>query len=92
MSTYDVGDTRTLTGTFRNAAGALTDPTAVVLTVRKPDGTETVTSTTHASTGVYTAAVSFDQSGVWRYRFEGTGTVAEAGEQMLTVRRQRVGA
>ena len=92
MSTYDVGDTRTLTGTFHNAAGALADPTAVTLTVRKPDGTESTPTATHASTGVYTYALTFDQSGVWRYRFAGTGTVAEAGEQMLTVRRQRVGA
>ena len=61
--------------------------------MRKPDGTETTyASPTHASTGVYTHDVTFDQSGVWRYRWEGTGAVAEAGEGMLTVRRQRVGA
>ena len=42
MRTYDIGDLVRLTGTFRNAAGVLTDPTTVTCRIERPDETETV--------------------------------------------------
>ena len=35
---YQLGDLVPLEATFKNAAGTLTNPTAVTLTVRAPDG------------------------------------------------------
>jgi hypothetical protein len=43
-------------------------------------------------TGVYKGEVEVDTSGLWRYRWEGTGAVTEAGEGSFLVRRQRVPA
>lgn len=91
-TTHDIGDTKVLTGTFRNASGALANPTTVTLRVRKPDGTTSTVSNSNSSTGIYTASVPLDQSGVWRYKWWGTGAVAEAGEGWFTVRRERVAA
>lgn len=84
---YDVGALVTLTGTFRNAAGVLTDATAVVCTVRDPTGTRTTPTVTHASTGVYTATVDLTNAvaGLWWYRFAGTGTAQAAEENSFYV-------
>lgn len=41
-------------------------------------------------TGVYKGEVAIDSSGLWRYRWEGTGAITEAGEGSFHVRRQRV--
>ena len=81
------GDTRTITATFRNAAGTLTDPTTVTFTVRTPTGTETAyvygtdAEVVKGSTGVYSMVVALtagNNSNPWQVRIVGTGTVAEA--------------
>lgn len=89
MTTYDVGDQVRLTGTFTNSNGAAANTTAVC-TVRKPDGTTSTPSVTDGATGVYTADVTLDQAGRWRYRWSGTGDVIAAGEDSFDVRRRRV--
>lgn len=87
---YDVGDVAQLTGTFRDVANALVDPTTTACVVKKPDGTSVSLTTTRASLGVYTAALTIDQTGVYWYRFTGTGAVAASGEKSLRVRARQV--
>ena len=106
----DVGDVLTLWAAFRDQTGAQAAPTAVVLTVRKPDGTSSVVANSAASapdetlaetatgqmlsgvTGVYKATLTIDQAGTWRYRWAGTGAVAEMEQGVFMVRRDRVTA
>lgn len=85
MDSYDIGDAVRLTGTFRNAAGTLTDPTTVTLKHEDPSGNETSLTyaggtVTKSSTGIYYADVTVDESGTWKYKWIGTGTVAQADE------------
>lgn len=92
MATYDIGDVVKLTGTFRDVDGDLANPTTVTLTVLEPDGTTSTPSASSSSTGIYTATVTIDQSGTWRYRWEGTGDVVTAEEGSFDVRPRRVPA
>lgn len=92
MATHDIGDVVKLTGTFKNASGTLTDPDTVTLTVLEPDGTTSTPTASSSSTGIWTANVTIDQSGTWRYRFEGTGAVVTAEEGAFDVRPRRVPA
>jgi hypothetical protein len=70
-----------LKGTFRRTSDdALTSPTDVTLEVLDPAGTLTTytlaaSQVTEESTGVFTRAEVLDQSGVWYYRYKGTGAV-----------------
>lgn len=82
LSNYDIGSLIRLTASFVVGSVA-TDPDTVVCIVRAPDGTETTySSPTHDSTGAYhvdhdlTAA----KSGVWGYRWIGSGTCQAASE------------
>ena len=88
---YDIGDVVTLRATFRDAAGALANPGAVTLSVRKPDGTlvAPAPTATNPSVGMWEYALSPDQSGWWTYRFTGTGANAAAEEARLFVRTPR---
>ena len=79
-----------LTGTFRDEADALTDPTEVTLYVLPPAGTlETYTygaaEVTRDSLGVFTKAVTLDESGTWHYRFKGTGALVVANWKRIDV-------
>jgi len=93
MAIYDIGDTVRLTGTFTNTAGAATDPTAIVMTLKLPDNT-LITKTyalaelTKSATGVYYYDYLITKAGDHYYRFAGTGAVATAGEQYFAVRKQ----
>ena len=93
MTIYDIGDRPTVTGTFTNDAGTLTDPTTVTVRVREPDGTETlytspVASIVNSSTGVwaFTFPAALDAAGDWYVRFRSTAGLLTAGEQKLVVR------
>jgi hypothetical protein len=92
LASHDIGDVVPVTGTFRNAAGALANPTTVDVLVRAPSGTVTTVANSSSSTGIYTANITPTEEGVYRYRFTGTGAVAQAQEGMFTVRRRRVPA
>ena len=86
---YDIKDAVELVGTFRNTSNALTDPTTVTVFIQKPDGTrisETTPTVTHVSPGVYSYILTVDQAGIWRWRFEGTGTVQAADERTFEVK------
>ncbi len=72
-----VGDVEFLSATFRDKDGALFDPTAVTFKVKKPDGTtETLSSLTNGSTGVYTK--SYTPATVGKYEWFAIGTGANA--------------
>ena len=75
-SRYVVGDAVTVSHDF----GA--DPTTVSLAVNKPDGTSTTytyaaAQITKVSTGVYSKAITADETGTWTYVWTATGTGAD---------------
>lgn len=79
-----------LSGTFRDSDGALADPTEVVVEVLDPTGVVTAyqyseAEVTRASLGVFTKAVTLNASGVWHYRFKGTGALIVANWKRLDV-------
>lgn len=86
IPSYDTGDLVPLTFTFRDAAGTLTNPTTVALSIRDPDGVVTTPTPTNASAGVYIHDLTPTKAGLWEYRVVGTGAVAEAGEGALWAR------
>lgn len=69
-----VGESRTVTATFRVEDGSLVDPSNVDLTVIDPSGVTSSPATANPSTGVYTATVVFDEEGIWYWRWEGETT------------------
>lgn len=90
---YQVGDVVRLPVTFSvGTPPVLTDPTAVTLTVRAPDGTTTI----HPSwppngvvikdqTGTFHADVTAGAAGLWTWKWVGTGTAAGVDEGTFTV-------
>jgi len=58
--------------------GVATDPTVVTLTITDPTGAQTIPSTTHVTTGTFTANVACTITGVWTYLWEGTGVATDA--------------
>ena len=78
MTNYQIGDKVRLTATFTDLDNVATNPTAVILRLRSPDGTDTTPTPTNTGAGVYIYDLDLNQSGVWRYRWEGTGTVQAA--------------
>lgn len=51
--------------TVRDAAGVLTNASAIVATVTAPDGTTTTPATANPTTGVYTVDVTATMHGIW---------------------------
>lgn len=85
MDSFDKGDLVRITATFRNAADALTDPTSVTFRHQSPSGTTTSKTfaageVTRDSLGVFYYEWVPDASGMWSWRFEGTGAVAQVDE------------
>lgn len=86
MNTYTIGDLVRLTGTFTDLSGNLSDPTTSSLVVKSPDGTVTTyPSLVHPSTGIYYFDLPITGSGVYYYRYAGTGAVVAAGETQFQV-------
>jgi hypothetical protein len=100
IQTYDKSDrvrlgnhsTNTNTAPFTTVGGVATDPTAVVLTVRKPDGTVTAytwpspATLSKEATGRFYVDVTLDASGLWAYELAGTGAVQAVEQGRLYVR------
>lgn len=87
---YDRDDTTRPTATFK-VSGTATDPTTVTLTVITPgkvstDYTYGAAQLTKSSTGVYYRDITLDESGVWYFKFTGTGSCAASVEGTVTVR------
>lgn len=89
MAVY-VGTTKRITASFRNIAGTLANPTSVVLTVLAPDGTTTTPTPVNDSAGVYHYDVTLDQAGVWRWGWDGDGTIDVASQGDVYVARSAV--
>jgi len=80
----DTNKIATLTGLF-NVNGVNTDATAATVTITDPTGATTTPSTTHVSTGLYSATVACTVVGIWTYLWEGTGTASDAVAGTFTV-------
>lgn len=85
MSGYDVGDVVVLRARFL-VDDVLTDPTTVDVRVLAPAGFETHPVVVRDGAGIYHADVPILFSGLWRYRWVGTGGAAGAEEGFFEVR------
>jgi len=73
---YDVGDAILLSTTVRDVNGTPVNTPTVTLLVTKPDLTTTAPVVTNTgSGGLYTAPLTVDQAGLWRYAWTASGTV-----------------
>ena len=79
-----------LSVSFYDLASALADPTAVTVKYRDP-ATMAITSVAvpggggvKDATGLYHYDLSLTKKGDWYFRWEGTGTVAAAGESYVS--------
>src|SRR6266496_4215648 len=89
MQLLEVGELVTLEGRYANSSGVATNPTTVTITVTDPAGTVTTVSSPNAallnpSVGLWTYDLTVNQTGVWTYRWSGTGAVV-AGETSYLV-------
>lgn len=103
MNSHDISDVVTVSTLFRveatpGVASTLTpaDPTAVTLRVRKPDGVIVVyvylvgVDIVRDSLGAFHADLTPVLSGIWHYRWEGTGAAAGTQDGVFFVRPSRV--
>ena len=86
INSFDLGDLIELKITFRNDAGAVTDPTSPTLAVHKPDGT--TTTYVHPTD----AALVKDSTGVYHVNYTPTMAGTNSGHHDSTCgRRMRTG-
>ena len=90
MASYNRDTEVLLSGTFRDDADALVDPTEVTLQVMTPARVVTsytygASEVTRASLGVFTKTVTLNATGPWYYRFKGTGSAVVAKWARLDV-------
>lgn len=83
---FDIGDTAHIEITFADLAGVPTNPTTVVLTVQAPDNTSSTPTPMNDSAGIYHYDLALAQSGIYRFKWQGTGTVAAVEEGEIAVR------
>lgn len=90
----DVGDSIRLNGPFTDIAGADADPTAIVLTIKEPDGGvvtknwPTPADITKDGTGKFHFDFAITKAGRHIVNWTGTGAVATAAEQEFYARRK----
>lgn len=89
LASYTKGQQVRFTGTFKNEAGALADPTTVTFRLKAPDGTLTTPTASSTSTGVWTALATLTQEGTYHFRFEGAGAIVAANEDAVVVTRSQ---
>lgn len=88
MNSYIQGATVRLKAEFRSPSGTLSNPTTVTVKVEHPSGSEdTYTDAVLDSTGKYHRDILAPDVGVWRYRWESTGTVQQVGEGEFLISR-----
>lgn len=83
---YDIGDVARLSVEFKDVAGVLTDPTVVTLTVQAPSNVQSTPTPIRDSAGKYHYDLPVTQSGVYFYRYVGTGAVSAVEEGQISVR------
>jgi len=84
-ATYDTGDLVRITNTFTNFAGAGTNPTTVVLTIRTPAGVDSTPATVSDGSGVYRYDLTLAEPDEYFYRWTGTGVIVTAIEDVVVV-------
>lgn len=91
MTTYALGATARLTGTFRDDQETLANPAGVFLRLLRPNGVITDhefgvdVDVMQLSTGIYSFDVVLNQEGRWRYRWEAAGSNVTAAEGTFDV-------
>jgi hypothetical protein len=86
---YLIGNAILLEATFTDELEVPVAPTTVTLRIKNPDEAITVLSAadlTNPSTGVYEYSLLLNISGVWTYRFEGTGNMNVTFEESVIVK------
>lgn len=93
---YIVGDRVRVTGELDDSGGTNSDPSAVTVSVRAPDGSQqsyvygTDVEVVRTGTGVYYLDVDVTQSGRYVVRFASTGTGKAAEEVTFFVAPSRI--
>lgn len=84
---YQIGTVARIRADFTNLDGVPTDPTAVTVEILAPDGTETTPAASNDPTvvGGWYYDLPLTMSGIYRYRWVGTGVIAAAAESQLYV-------
>ena len=90
MTTYDIGDRPTVTGTFTNIAGVPTACSGVTVKVCDPTGHVDVYTSPHSSivlgvTTTFTFPSALNRSGKWVVNMTGTQGVQAASEIVFRV-------
>ena len=89
VNTYDIGSLVTISTVFTNVSGVPTAPTLAELRVMDPSGTETDytvgSGLNNPSTGAYNTTIAVLLSGVWSYRWEATGVLIAASDNIFIV-------
>jgi len=86
-----IGDVVRCSGTFRDSADALVNPTTVTFKLKDPNGVVTTyvygtnAEVLRPSTGLYVVDVEPTMAGTYKFRFSSTGTGKAAGESSFTV-------
>lgn len=84
--TYEIGDLVRLTVLFTDINNVPENPTNTTLLIMYPDGTEpTPPSVINPATGTFYADLSVAQSGIYRYRWTGVGSVQAVQEGQILV-------
>lgn len=84
---YTAGQLVRLRASFTNPENnnELTTPSAVLLKILHPNGTETSVTPSSEGTGKFFYDLPLDKAGRWVYRFESSGTYQAAKEKALLV-------
>lgn len=83
---FDIGDTAHIAITFADQNGVPTDPSTVTLTIQAPDNTSTSPTPINDGTGLYHYDLALAMSGIYRFKWVGTGLVAAVEEGEIAVK------
>lgn len=83
---FDIGDVAHLAINFADSDGVPTNPTTVTLTIQAPDNTNLTPTPTNDSAGAWHYDLPLAQSGIYRFKWTGTGTIAAVEEGEIPVR------
>jgi hypothetical protein len=90
-NSYDSGDLVRISAAFKDLNQAYVDPSVTIFTAKLPDGTlytkqyGTDLELIKDSTGNFHIDLYVNQSGIYSYRFSGSGAVTAAGAGMFVV-------
>lgn len=72
---YELNTLVRMWAAFTDLSGVPADPTAVLIFLRHPDGTQSSPPITRAGVGSYYADMETSAPGTWIYKWQGTGTI-----------------